>query len=259
MLRLNRIVKSFPSSVSPILNGIDLNLEKGDFCVVIGSNGSGKSTLLKTLAGEHSVDSGNITLNNIDITSLSIAARARYISSVSQDVTLGTTSELTLLENFCLSGLRGKKATFSKFNRQQDRLEEKIGTLGLGLEKYLHTPLVALSGGQRQMIATIMALHSHPQLLLLDEHCSALDPKTQLKVMAYTNEMISQQEMTTLMITHHLNDAIRYGNRLIMLANGKIVLDLNVREKQNITVNELIDLFHTYEDRQLIDEGVIPC
>ncbi len=258
MLQLHRLVKSFPSKVTPILNGIDLTLDRGDFCVVIGSNGSGKSTLLKTLSGEYTVDSGNITLNNKNISSLSIASRARYISSVSQDVTLGTTSELTLLENFCLSGLRGKKATFSKFNRQQDSLEEKIASLGLGLEKYLHTPLIALSGGQRQMIATIMALHSHPQLLLLDEHCSALDPKTQLKVMAYTNEMISEQGMTALMITHHLSDAIRYGNRLIMLADGKIVLDLNADQKQRMTVNELIDLFHTFEDNRLV-EGDLTC
>lgn len=258
MLQLNCIVKSFPSKVTPILNGIDLTLERGDFCVVIGSNGSGKSTLLKTLSGEYTVDSGNITLNNKNISSSSIASRARYISSVSQDVTIGTTSELTLLENLCLSGLRGKNATFSLFDRHEAILKEKMAALKLGLENYLHTPLIALSGGQRQMIATIMALHSHPQLLLLDEHCSALDPKTQLKVMAYTNEMISKQEMTTLMITHHLSDAIRYGNRLIMLADGKIVLDLNAVQKQTITVNELIDLFHTYEDNRLV-EGDLTC
>ncbi len=256
MLHINRIVKSFPSQVRPILNDIDLTLEKGYFCVVIGSNGSGKSTLLKTLSGEHLVNSGNISLNGKDITSLSIAARAHMVSSVSQDVTIGTTSELTLLENFCLSGLRGKKATFALFNRNESLLREKIASLGLGLENYLHTPLVALSGGQRQMIATVMALHSQPQLLLLDEHCSALDPKTQLKVMAYTNEMIRSQEMTALMITHHLSDAIRYGNRLIMLANGKIILDLKAHEKHAMTVNQLIDLFHTVEDNRLVEENL---
>jgi putative ABC transport system ATP-binding protein len=244
MLQVNNIVKSFSSLTQPVLNGISLELAVGDFCVIVGSNGSGKSTLMKTLSGEHVVDSGKITLQNKDITHHPIHRRARLISSVSQDVAKGTIQEMTLLENLCLSHLRGLKAHFRSFQHHAKSLKEKIASLDLGLEQYLHQPMSALSGGQRQMIATVMACLSSPKLLLLDEHICALDPKTQTKIMAFTADMIAKYHMTTLMITHQLSDAIHYGNRLIMLNKGNIVLDLNQEQKKAMTVPRLLDLFH---------------
>ncbi|MBS0287457.1 MAG: ATP-binding cassette domain-containing protein [Proteobacteria bacterium] len=246
MLALQNISKSF-SSMRPALDNISFSLQKGDFCVVIGHNGSGKSTLLKAISGEICADKGNIKLNQQDITHHPIHERAQLISSVLQDTTKGTIGEMTLLENLSLSLMRAKKASFGLFKREYQQLKDKMSALGLNLEQYMHEPLANLSGGQRQLIATIMATLARPQLLLLDEHCSALDPKTHHQVMAYTHKMITEQGLTALMITHHLNDAISYGNRLIMLSQGKIILDLNANEKKGLTVPKLLDAFHQYE------------
>ncbi len=256
MLCLKNISKSFPSVFEPVLKNINLELKTGDFCVVIGSNGSGKSTLIKTVSGEYSSDSGTLFLNNQNITNLSLHKRAKFISSVAQDVSKGVVQEMTLLENLALSQKRGYPATYSFYKRQSEFLREKVASLGLGLENYLHTPLSQLSGGQRQMIATLMATLNSPPLLLLDEHCSALDPKTQSMVMEYTADIINKQNITALMITHHLGDAIRYGNRLLMLHQGAVVLDVQDAQKQTLKISTLLDLFHRYEDTVLA-EGVI--
>lgn len=249
MLQLKNLSKSFSSDCKPILQNLSLYLKEGDFCVLLGNNGSGKSTLLKTISGEYTADSGKIVLNQKEITPLSMDKRATFISSVSQDVNKGTVQELTLLENLSLSLMRGKKASFFSFARTKNALQEKIASFNLGLEHHINTPLMALSGGQKQIIATVMATLCRPQLLLLDEHCSALDPKAQSLLMDFTAKIIQQQNITTLMITHHLQDALTYGNRLIMINNGKVIIDMDHQQKKALSHSKLLSLFHDDEDR----------
>lgn len=243
MLQVNNIVKSYSTFLPPILQGISLSLAPGDFCVIIGSNGSGKSTLLKALSGESSVDSGHIYIDGHNVTSQSFSERAKAISSVSQNTALGTIGEMTLMENLILSQLRGKKAQFKLIKRQDATLRNKVLDLNPALAAYLDKPLGSLSGGQRQMIATIMATLNDPLLLLLDEHCSALDPKTQKTVMAFTAEIIEKCKTTAIMVTHDLADALHYGNRLIMLQEGKIAVDLNQQAKKMLTLADLYAMF----------------
>lgn len=258
MLFLFQVSKSFPSSFDPILKNLTLDLKKGDFCVLIGSNGSGKSTLLKTITGEYGVDFGKIILNQEDITKQSLSSRSKFISSVTQDIIQGTVGEMTLLENLVLSSLRGKKSTLSFYASEEERLLKPMEQLGLGLEKYIYTPLGHLSGGQRQMIATLMALFSKPNLLLLDEHTSALDPKTQKTLMGYTDQKIQEYGITSLMVTHNLEDALSYGNRLIMMHKGQIILDAKGEDKKSLTLQKLKNLFYLCEDDLLLkkEEGI---
>lgn len=247
MLKLHKITKSFPLVFEPILKDISLELKEGDFAILIGSNGSGKTTLFKTISGEYLPDTGQIFLDNCDITKLPTYKRAKLISSVSQDITKGTIQEMSVLENMALSYMRGKASSFKTYKKILPLLREKITSLKLGLEKYLDTPLAALSGGQRQLIATIMAMSSNPALLLLDEHCSALDPKTQEILMAYTSKTILEQKKTALMITHNVKDVLTYGNRLLMLRQGKIVADLDASQKQKLSLNDLLHMFQKEE------------
>lgn len=239
MLNLKNVEKSFPGNFSPVLKGIDLDLSFGEFCVVIGSNGSGKSTLIRSISGEYTIDSGVINTNN------------KIIASVTQDINKGTIPEMTLLENIVLSKLLAKSASFSFYKDQREEVIAIVKELRIGLEDYIDQPLSSLSGGQRQMIATLMAIHAKPDILLLDEHTSALDPKAQNLLIEYTTKSIVNNKITALMITHKLDDAIRYGDRLIMLHQGKIVLDLQGDKKKELTVNKLLDLFHSYEDLTL--------
>ena len=247
MLQVEKMVKSYTTELPPILNGLSLSLAPGDFCVIIGSNGSGKSTLLKALSGESTIDSGRIIINGNDVTSLSFSERAKVISSVSQNTALGTIGEMTLMENLILSQLRGEKATFKLIKRNDVRLRKKVLALNPGLAPFLEKPLSSLSGGQRQMIATIMATLNNPALLLLDEHCSALDPKTQKTVMAFTASIIEKCGTTAIMVTHDLADALHYGNRLVMLQAGKIALDVKAEEKTALSFADLFALFQSTE------------
>jgi putative tryptophan/tyrosine transport system ATP-binding protein len=244
MLKLSNIVKSFPSQSQPTLQGITVHLEEGEFCVVLGNNGSGKSTLFKTLSGELQIDQGNITLANKDISSLPIHQRAALISSVTQETNTGTILEMSLLENMVLAMLRGKRSRYSSLRVHQKLAIEAVASLELQLEHRLHDKLSLLSGGQRQIIATLMALLTKPQLLLLDEHTSALDPKTQTALMTFTARKIKEKNITTLMITHHLKQALTYGNRLIMLHQGKILMDLKGKEKSNMSPEKLLSYFY---------------
>lgn len=243
MLQVDNIVQTFPQTTIPILNGLSLSLAPQDFCVVIGCNGSGKSTLLKAISGENAIDSGSIVLNSHNVTSLSFSERAKYVSSVSQNVALGTIQEMTLLENLVLSKMRGEKARFKSVKNHFDDLRARVSRLHPLLEKYLHQPLSCLSGGQRQMVASIMATLNNPLLLLLDEHCSALDPNSQSMVMKFTANMIAELCSTALMVTHHLQDALLYGNRLIMIKQGKIIHDFNAKQKSNLRLSDLLELF----------------
>lgn len=243
MLQADKIVQTFPHATMPILNGMSLSLAPQDFCVVIGGNGSGKSTLLKAISGENTIASGSIVLNSRDITALSFSERAKYVSSVSQNVALGTIQEMTILENLVLSKMRGEKASFKGIKHHFDDLRERMSRLQPLLEKYLHQPLSCLSGGQRQMVASIMATLNNPLLLLLDEHCSALDPNSQSMVMKFTANMVAELGTTALMVTHHLQDALLYGNRLIMIHQGNIIHDFNAKQKSMLNLSDLLELF----------------
>lgn len=252
MLKVQSITKSFPTVFEPVLKNISFELEIGDFVVLIGSNGSGKTTLLKTISGEYTPDAGHIILNGRNITKLSGYRRAKLISSVSQDPNKGTVQDMSILENLVLAKMRGNSAKFKSYKRYSQELKEKISALSLGLNHSFDTPLSALSGGQKQMIATIMATLSNPTLLLLDEHSSALDPKSQEILMTYTDQTIRDHRITALMITHNLKDAIKFGNRLIMLNQGHVVLDLKESQKRSLSPQDLLDMFQSYEKNTLL-------
>jgi len=252
MLNLKHIKKSFPGNFEPVLNDINLKLSKGEFCIIIGSNGSGKSTLMRTILGDYAVDSGKIEINNQDVTKKD---RSRYIACVTQDVSQGTIPEMTLLENMVLSHMRNKTDRFGFYAKKEKEIIAIIKEIGMGLEQYINEPLQKLSGGQKQIIATLMAISSKPEILLLDEHTSALDPKMQKTLMMYTSKSIMECGVTAMMVTHKLDDAVAFGNRLIMLHQGQIVLDVQGNEKKALDVNTLFTLFHKYEDMTLKSSG----
>lgn len=240
MINITHVTKSFQGIFRPVLDEINLSLESGDFCVLIGANGCGKSTLLKLVSGDYKADGGNIKLKG-------------DVAQVLQDVNLGTVPEMTLLENIALSEARAPKLLLYK--RYRDQVIQKLKELDIGLEEYIDQPLKMLSGGQRQMIATLMAINSGRQILLLDEHTSALDPKMQILLMEYTHKQAVNRQLTTIMITHKMDDAIKYGNRLIMLHQGKIVLDIQGSQKNSMVVQDLLAMFHQYEDQLLVSGG----
>lgn len=248
MLKLHHITKAFPRGV--LFKDLNLTIDKGDFVVIIGSNGSGKSTLLKMISGAQKPDRGDVILENRNITPLPLYRRAKFISRVVQDNLEGTVGEFTLLENLELAFYRGKSAPlFSKPPRQ--KFEDKLKSLPLNLASRLDQRMDSLSGGQRQIMSLLMATLGTPKLLLLDEHTSALDPKTAQFVMQFTHDLVQAENITTLMITHNLQDAIHYGNRLIMLHHGHIVYDVRGTEKQSLTLPNLLNLFHKLEDQDL--------
>ena len=244
MLVLKNIKKSFPQVADPVLKDINLKIDKGEYCIIIGSNGSGKSTLLKIISGEYKVDSGQVLLNGLNITKQPIHHRAKHISSVAQDITKGTIQDMTLLENMSLSGIRGEKATYKFYKTHIQEITENVELLGLGLEKFLHSNMSALSGGQRQSIATLMAMSPEPSILLLDEHTSALDPRSKEKIMRFTNEHIKKHQITTLMITHNIEDAAKYGSRLIIMHHGEIACDIKGQEKTDLSSKKILDILH---------------
>ena len=237
MIEVKNIKKSFLGLSQPVIDNISLSLKKGDFCVIIGANGCGKSTLLKLINKDYTIDSGSIAVNG-------------SISQVWQDVNLGTIAQMNILENIALNCIIKPKFLF--YSRYKNEVIKQITQLNIGIEKYLYTPLKNLSGGQRQMIATLMAVHAKNNILLLDEHTSALDPNMQNILMRYTDEQIQKHYLTTIMITHKMDDAIKYGNRLIMMHKGKIVFDVSNEEKKSLKVNDLLNLFHSYEDTTLV-------
>lgn len=237
MIEVKNIKKSFLGLSKPVIDNISISLKKGDFCVIIGANGCGKSTLLKLISKDYAIDSGSIAVNG-------------SISQVWQDVNLGTIAQMNILENIALNCIIKPKFLF--YSRYKNEVIKQITQLNIGIEKYLYTPLKNLSGGQRQMIATLMAVHAKNNILLLDEHTSALDPNMQNILMKYTDEQIKKHCLTTIMITHKMDDAIKYGNRLIMMHKGKIVFDVSNEEKKSLKVNDVLNLFHSYEDTTLV-------
>ena len=248
MLELNNVFKTFNAGTvneRGALQGVDLHLKEGEFVTVIGGNGAGKSTMLNCVAGVYSVETGRIIIDGVDVTHLPEYRRAKYIGRVFQDPMMGTAATMQIEENLALAARRGKmrglKAGINKSEREFYREQLKI--LDLGLEERLTAKVGLLSGGQRQALTLLMATLRQPKLLLLDEHTAALDPKTAAKVLEATERIVSANNLTTMMITHNMRDAIAYGNRLIMMHGGRIVVDVSGGEKKQLTVEQLLNLF----------------
>ena len=248
MLELKELYKTFnPGTINAktALNGLSLTLNDGDFVTVIGGNGAGKSTMLNAIAGVFPVDSGSILIDGQDVTKLPEHKRAAFIGRVFQDPMMGTAPSMWIEENLALAARRGQRRGLSwgVTKEEKEQYRELLGGLGLGLESRLTTKVSTLSGGQRQALTLLMATLKRPKLLLLDEHTAALDPKTAAKVMELTDRIVREGQLTTLMITHNMRDAIQYGNRLIMLHDGHVILDIAGEEKKKLTVPDLLEQF----------------
>ena len=248
MLELKGLYKTFNAGTvneKRAINGLNLTLEDGDFVTVIGGNGAGKSTMLNLISGVFPADAGTITLNGVDITGLPEHKRARYLGRVFQDPMMGTAATMQIEENLALAARRGKRRTLRPgiSRAERENYREQLKILDLGLENRLTAKVGLLSGGQRQALTLLMATLRQPKLLLLDEHTAALDPKTAAKVLEATERIVTRSNLTTLMITHNMRDAIAYGNRLIMMYDGHIVVDVSGEQKKNLTVEQLLNLF----------------
>ena len=262
MLEVKNIYKTFnPGTINEkiALNGLSLKLNEGDFVTVIGGNGAGKSTLINAVAGVWPVDEGQIVIDGTDVTKLSEHKRAAYLGRVFQDPMTGTAATMGIEENLALARRRGTKRGLRKGITQQEREEYKelLKVLGLGLESRLTSKVGLLSGGQRQALTLLMATLKKPKLLLLDEHTAALDPKTASKVLEITDMIVNRDHLTTLMITHNMKDAIAHGNRLIMLMDGKVILDIQGEEKKKLTVKNLLDKFEQASGEEFSNDAAI--
>ena len=248
MLDIKNIYKTFNAGTvneKTALNGVSLHLNEGDFVTVIGGNGAGKSTLMNAVAGTWLVDEGSITIGGVDVTRLPEHKRAQYIGRVFQDPMMGTAATMQIEENLALAFRRGKSRTLriGITKEEREHYREMLKILDLGLEDRLTSKVGLLSGGQRQALTLLMASLVKPKLLLLDEHTAPLDPKTAAKVLDATEKIVTRDNLTTLMITHNMRDAIAHGNRLIMMYEGRIVLDISGEAKKNLTVEDLLAKF----------------
>lgn len=248
MLEIQNLWKTFNAGTvneKAALQGINLTLNDGDFVTVIGSNGAGKSTMLNAVAGVFPIDYGSIRIDGADITNLPEHRRAGSIGRVFQDPMMGTAATMQIIENLALAARRGKHRSLRPgiTRQEKDQYREQLRTLELGLEDRLTTRVGLLSGGQRQALTLLMATLRRPKLLLLDEHTAALDPATAAKVLSITDKVVSEHKLTTLMITHNMKDAIKHGNRLIMMNEGKIIFDISGEEKNRLTKADLLQKF----------------
>ena len=262
MLKLEQIHKTFIAGTvneKHALCGLSLHLRPGDYVTVIGSNGAGKSTMLNAVAGVWPVDAGRILLDGEDITAKSEHRRAANIGRVFQDPMMGTAANMWVEENLDLALLRGQRRGLRWAVTKQDRayFRAQLATLGLGLEDRMSTKVGMLSGGQRQALTLLMASMKKPKLLLLDEHTAALDPATAAKVLELTDRIVEEERLTTLMITHNMKDAIRHGNRLIMMNQGRIILDIEGEEKQRLTKQALMELFQKVSGSSIDSDEVL--
>jgi putative ABC transport system ATP-binding protein len=249
MLELKNISKTFNAGTvnqKVALNGLNLTMNEGDFVTVIGGNGAGKSTMLNAIAGVFQVDTGKILIDGVDVTALPEYKRAKYIGRVFQDPMMGTAATMQIEENLALAARRGKPRTLRPGITKADRefYKEQLRILDLGLEDRMTTKVGLLSGGQRQALTLLMATLVTPKLLLLDEHTAALDPATAEKVLALTKKIVAENHITCLMITHNIPSALSLGNRTIMMNNGRIVLELAGAERENMTTEQLLKVFH---------------
>ncbi len=262
MITLKNCHKQFhKGSVNEVyaLNNINLTIEEGDFITVIGSNGAGKSTLLNCIAGGFVVDRGSIVINDRDVTRWPEYKRAEFISRVFQDPLLGTCPSATIEQNMALAIRRGKRRGLGRGVKPQDRelFRSRLHHLGLGLDERLLDKVGLLSGGQRQALTMLMATLVRPEVLLLDEHIAALDPKTANRILVLTRDIIKEQGLTSLMITHNMKHAIGFGNRLIMLHQGRIILDVRDQEKMNLTVEDLVRRFYESQGEELAMDSML--
>lgn len=248
MLKITDLHKTFNAGTvneKVALDGLNLTLEDGDFVTVIGGNGAGKSTMLNAIAGVWKPDFGTIEIGGIDVTNMPEHKRAQFLGRVFQDPMKGTSPDMEIAENLSIAARRGtkRKLVWGIRRAERERYRELLATLELGLESRLSTKVGLLSGGQRQAVTLLMATLNRPKLLLLDEHTAALDPKTAAKVLDLTDKLVTENHLTTLMITHNMHDAIQYGNRLIMMNDGHIVVDVSGEEKKRLTIEDLLGLF----------------
>ena len=263
MLKIDHICKTFNAGTineKVALNGVDLTLEDGDFVTVIGGNGAGKSTTLNAVAGVWPVDSGKIFIGGDDVTKLSEYKRAKYLGRVFQDPMTGTATTMSIEENMAIAARRGRKRGLSWgiTKAERDTYREMLKTLDLGLEDRLTSKVGLLSGGQRQAITLLMASIQKPKLLLLDEHTAALDPKTAAKVLEISDKIISDNHLTAMMVTHNMKDAIVHGNRLIMMHEGKVILNISGEEKKKLTVEDLLHQFEKVSGQEFANASSIP-
>lgn len=262
MLEIQEIWKTFNAGTvneKQALRGVSLTLRDGDFCTVIGGNGAGKSTMLNAVAGTWTVDGGSIQIGGVDVTRLPEYKRAPYIGRVFQDPMLGTAPTMQILENLALAARRGqrRKLTWGVTRAEKERYQAMLKNLDLGLEDRLTSKVGLLSGGQRQALTLLMASLRKPKLLLLDEHTAALDPKTAAKVLELSDRIVAENGLTTMMVTHNMKDAIAHGNRLIMMFNGRIVVDVAGEEKRQLTVPQLLELFEKASGSDEADDTLL--
>ena len=262
MLKLVNVAKTFNANTineKIALDHINVELEDGDFFTVIGGNGAGKSTMLNAVAGIWPIDEGSIYIDNTDVTGLPDYRRAYLIGRVFQDPMTGTAADMQIEENLALAARRGMKRGLSWNVKNSDRemYREKLKILGLGLEDRMETKVGLLSGGQRQALTLLMATLQKPKLLLLDEHTAALDPKTAKLVLDLTEEIVEQNHLTTMMVTHNMRDAIHIGNRLIMMDEGKILLDVRGEDKKQLTVEDLMKKFEAASGEEFANDQAL--
>ena len=248
MLTVNSLYKTFNKGTineKRALDGVDLELNEGDFVTIIGGNGAGKSTLLNSISGMYRVDRGSILIDGEDVTKLPEHKRAKYLGRVFQDPMMGTAADMWIEENMSLAYRRGKRRSlkWAITNKERASYKEMLAQLGLGLENRLSTKVGLLSGGQRQALTLLMAVMQKPKLLLLDEHTAALDPKTAETVLNLSDKFIEEEQLTAMMITHNMRDAIDHGNRLIMMHEGRIIFTVSGEEKKTLTVDDLLKKF----------------
>ena len=262
MLDIINVHKTFNAGTineKKALNGVNLHLNDGDFCTVIGGNGAGKSTTLNAVAGVWPIDEGAILVDGINITGEPEYKRATYLGRVFQDPMTGTAATMEIQENMALAARRGKRRTlgWGITSKEQDEYREMLKILDLGLEDRLTSKVGLLSGGQRQALTLLMATLQKPKLLLLDEHTAARDPKTAQKVLKVTDQIIAEHHLTALMVTHNMKDAIKHGNRLIMMHDGKVILDISGEEKQKLTVADLMHQFEVVSGEEFANDKAI--
>lgn len=262
MLQMMNIYKTFNANTvneKMVLKGLNLTLNDGDFVTVIGGNGAGKSTMLNMIAGVHFPDQGVITLDGEDITRMPEHVRAKYLGRVFQDPMMGTAANMEIEENLALAYRRGKNRSlgWGISKEEKEIYVEKLRTLDLGLETRLTTKVGLLSGGQRQALTLLMATLQQPKLLLLDEHTAALDPKTAGKVLELSEQIITANSLTALMVTHNMKNAIQYGNRLIMMYEGRIIYDVSGEAKKNLHVSDLLEKFEKASGGEFANDRMI--
>jgi len=262
MLDIINVSKTFNANTvneKQVFDGLSLHLNKGDFVTVIGGNGAGKSTMLNVVSGAITPDEGSVVIDGVDVTKLPEHKRAKYIGRVFQDPRMGTATDMWVEENMAVADCRGLRRglRWSITNKDRERYKKQLALLDLGLEDRLSTKMGLLSGGQRQAVTLLMAAMKSPKLLLLDEHTAALDPKTAAKVLEITDKLITENGLTALMVTHNMRDAIAHGNRLIMMNNGRVILDVSGEEKKSLTVEALLEKFTKVSGEQFANDRAL--